>query len=63
MNPVTTMLQILKVGEFLLSGMSVGQADKWIVLFRLGSWHSGDITGIWSYCLNKYWNYADQILL
>lgn len=46
MNPVTTMSQILKVGEFLVFGMSVGQSDKRIVLFHLGSWHHVDITGI-----------------
>ena len=63
MNPVTTISQILKAGEFLLSGMSVGQADKWIVLFHLGSWHPGDVTGIGFYCLDKPWSYADQILL
>lgn len=53
MNPVTTISQILKVEEFLLSGMSVGQADKWIVLFHLGSWHPGDVTGIGSTALTN----------
>lgn len=52
-----------KLEPFLLSGMSVGQSDKWVVLFHLGSWHPVDITGIWFYCLDKYWNYADQIQL
>lgn len=46
MNPVSTISQIRKFGEFLFSGMSVDQADKWIVLCHLGSWHPGDIIGI-----------------